>query len=302
MFSKIYILGAGAIGSSCGAMLLKRNDVMLIGDKKHVDAINEKGLTVKGGMEDVLRIKADTQIKEIPPNTLIILTTKVHDSQKALEGLVKLLREDTTILILQNGVGNEELVKAVVGDKSHVERGVLHFGAEFLRPGEVTIMKGWVVLGNNEKGREIAKLFNESGLDTKVTDNLKKDVWNKLVINCLINPLTAILEIRDYEIVSPSLDRLRHGIVRECIEVAKAEGVIFEDDLADIIDKEISGLKNYSSMHQDLMKGKRTEIDFLNGKIVEIGRKHGISAPINETLVSLIKYLEEKNARRVEGK
>jgi 2-dehydropantoate 2-reductase len=283
-------------------MLSKKNNVTLIGDSRHVDAINENGLTVKGGMEGVLRIKADTQIREIPPNALIILTTKVHDSQKALEGVVKLLREDTTILILQNGMGNEELVKAVVGDKTHVERGVLHFGAEFLKPGEVTIVKGWVVLVDNEKGKGIAKLFNESGLETRLVGDLKKDVWKKLIINCVINPLTAILEIRDYEIIVPALDGLRHGIARECIEVAKAEGVEFEDDLADVIDKEIAGLKNYSSMHQDFMKGKRTEIDFLNGKIVEIGKKHGIAAPINETLVSLIKFLEEKNARRVEGK
>jgi 2-dehydropantoate 2-reductase len=283
-------------------MLCAKNDVTLIGEKRHVDAINENGLVVKGGMEGILRIKADTEIRELPPNSLIILTTKVHDSQKALAGAVKLLRADTTILILQNGIGNEELVKAVVGDKVHVERGVLHFGAEFLKPGEITIMKGWVVLSNTERGNEIAKLFNESGLETRVTDNLKKDVWTKLVINCVINPLTAILEIRDYEIVVPTLDKLRHGIVLECMEVAKAEGVEFDESLAQSVDKEVSGLKNYSSMHQDLIKGKKTEIDFLNGKIVEIGKKHGISAPINETLVSFIKYLEEKNARRVEGK
>jgi 2-dehydropantoate 2-reductase len=302
IFSKIFILGAGAIGSSCGAMLSGRNDVTLIGDRKHVDAINERGLLVRGGMEGVLRIKADTQIRDIPPNSLIILTTKVHDSKKALEGVVKLLRNDTTILILQNGIGNEELVKSVVGDKCHIERGVIHFGAEFLKPGEVTIMPGWAVLGSTEKGKEIAKLFNESGLETRVTDNLRKDVWTKLVTNCVINPLTAILEIRDYEIVVPALERVRHGIVRECIQVAKAEGVGFDEALIPAVDNEVAGLKNYSSMHQDLMKGKKTEIDFLNGKIVEIGAKHGIPTPINESLVCMIKYLEEKNARRVEGK
>ncbi|NYZ79493.1 2-dehydropantoate 2-reductase [Candidatus Micrarchaeota archaeon] len=298
----MFILGAGAIGSSCGAMLSGKNDVTLIGDKKHVDAINEKGLVVKGGMEGVLRIKADTQIREIPENSLIILTTKVHDSQKALEGVAKLLREDTTILILQNGIGNEELVKAVVGNKPHLERGVLHFGAEFLKPGEVTIMKGWVVLGNTEKSREIANLFNGSGLETRLVDDLKKDVWKKLVTNCVINPLTAILEIRDYEIVVPSLDKLRHGIVHECIQVARAEGVEFDGGFAEAVDKEVAGLKNYSSMHQDLMKGKKTEIDFLNGKIVEIGEKHAIPTPMNEALVCMIKYLEETHARRVEGK
>jgi len=275
---------------------------MLIGDKKHVASINEKGLVVTGGMEKVLRIKADTQIRELPPNSLILLTTKVHDSQKALQGVAKLLRNDTTILILQNGIGNEELVKAVVAGKPHLERGVLHFGAEFLKPGEVMIVPGWIVLGNTEKGKEIAKLFNESGLKTIVTDDLKKDIWTKLVINCVINPLTAILEARDCEIVVPSLDKLRNGIVQECVEVAKTEGVIFDRGLSKSIDMEISGLKNYSSMRQDLIKGRKTEIDFLNGKIAEIGKKRGIPTPLNETLISLIKYLEEANARRVEGK
>jgi 2-dehydropantoate 2-reductase len=219
-----------------------------------------------------------------------------------MEGVVKLLRKDTTILILQNGIGNEEIVKSVVDDICPVERGVIHFGAEFLKPGEVTIMKGWVVLGNTEKGREIAKLFNESGLETRATDDLRKDIWKKLIINCVINPLTAILQIKDYEIVVPSLERVRRGVVGECLEVARAEGVHFENGFMEALDKEISGLKNYSSMHQDLMKGKTTEIDFLNGKIVEMGGKHKIPTPINESLVSMIKLLEEKNARGIQGK
>lgn len=155
-------------------MLSRKNDVTLIARKEHADAISRNGLTVNGDMKGVLRIKADTEIRELPPDSLIILTTKVHDSRKALEGVVKLLRNDTTILILQNGIGNEEIVRSVVDDKCHVERGVLHFGAEFLKPGEVTIMKGWVVLGNTEKGREIAKVFNESGLEARVVDDLEE--------------------------------------------------------------------------------------------------------------------------------
>ncbi len=250
----------------------------------------------------MLRIKADTQIREIPPNSLIILTTKVHDSRKALESIVQLLRDDTTILILQNGIGNEELVRSVVGSKPHVERGVLHFGAEFLRPGEVTIMKGWVVLGDTEKSREIANLFNESGFETRLVGDIREDIWRKLITNCVINPLTAILEVRDYEIIVPALKNLREHIIRECLQVARADGVELEDNFIELADKEISGLKNYSSMHQDLMKGRKTEIDFLNGKVVEKGRMYKIPTPANEVLVSLIKYLEEKNARRVEGK
>ncbi|MCX6777251.1 MAG: 2-dehydropantoate 2-reductase [Candidatus Micrarchaeota archaeon] len=295
-------MGAGAIGSAYGAKLSKKNDVTLIGEKRHVDSINEKGLSVQGEVKGVFRIKADTQIREIPPNSLILLTTKVYDSKRAVEGIVKLLRKDTTILILQNGIGNEEIVKSVVGERCHIERGVIHSGADFLKPGEVMIILGWIALGNSDKAKEIAKLFNESGLETRVLENLKEDVWRKLITNCMLNPLTAILEVRDYEVVVPVLDDLREAIVRECVEVAKAEGVEFEERLREAIDEAISHLTNYSSMHQDLMKGRKTEIDFLNGKIVEMGKKHGIPTPINESLVSIIKFLEEKNARRVQGK
>ena len=128
--------------------------------------------------------------------------------------------------------------------------------------------------------------------------DIKKDVWKKLTINCVINPLTAILQVRDYQIVVPELYKLRDVIVQECSEVARAEGIEFEEGLRKAIDKEISGLGNYSSMQQDLMKGRETEIDFLNGKIVEIGKKHGIQTPITETLVALIKFLEKKSMKK----
>lgn len=302
LFTKIFILGAGAIGSACGARLCGKNDVTLIARKEHADAISKNGLVVKGEMAGTIPIKADTEIRGIPPNSLIILTTKVHDSEKALRPVVKLLKKDTVLLILQNGIGNEEIVKRVVGGKCIVERGVLHFGAEFLKPGEVTIMKGWVTLGNTELGRRIAKLFNESGLETRVVDDLKKDAWRKLVANCVVNPLSAILEARDYEVVAPSLEKLRDDIVDECIQVARAEGVEFEDGLRKSIDDELSKLQNYSSMYQDLVKGRKTEIEFLNGKVVELGRKHSIPTPVNSAIVSLIKFLEERNARGSERK
>jgi 2-dehydropantoate 2-reductase len=297
IFKKIFILGAGAIGSSCGAILSKKNDVTLIANKPHADAVNANGLILKGDVSELVRIKADTKIREISKNSLIVLTTKVYDSEKALDGIKKLLKNDTVILILQNGIGNEEIVRRVVGKKVEVVRGVLHMGAEFLKPGEVRIIKGWITVGDSKIGRGIAELFNKSGLKTLIVD-IKKDVWKKLTINCVINPLTAILEVRDYQIVVPELYNLRDGIVNECNRVAKAEMVEFEEGLRKAIDKEILGLGNYSSMHQDLMKGRRTEIDFLNGKIVEFGKKHNIPTPINETLVAIIKFLEEKNMKK----
>jgi len=295
IFKKIFILGAGAIGSACGSLLSKKNDVVLIGQKAHVDAINANGLVVKGDVQETLHVKADTEIREIPPNSLVIITTKVYDLESALSGIKKLLKKDTIIFILQNGIGNEELARRVLGEKVEIVRGVLHMGAEFLKPGEVTIIKGWIAVGNTSRGRELAELLNGSGLKTKIVDDLRKDAWGKLIVNCVINPLTAILQVRDYGVVHPALEKVRDGVVMECIEVARAEGLEFERSLRKNIDKEISGLGNYSSMHQDIMKGRKTEIDFLNGKVVELGKKHGIPTPINETLVALIRFLGEKS-------
>jgi 2-dehydropantoate 2-reductase len=106
--------------------------------------------------------------------------------------------------------------------------------------------------------------------------------------------LTAILRVRNNEIGATSLKEIRQGIIEECSLVAEAEGVHFEQGLETEVDRKIRGYTNYSSMYQDVAKGKKTEIDFLNGKIVELGRKHGIRTPVNETLVGLIRFMEAR--------
>ena len=291
-FQKILVLGAGAIGSSYGALLSRKNDVTLIGRKNHIEVINTKGLKICGDIQERFFVKAETEIKEIPSDTLILLTTKAHDSAKALTEIKNLLKNDTVILILQNGLGNKELVQGIVGDKIEVLRGLVMMGAEFSKPGKITFWNGEIILEQTESSKKIAELFNESMLKTRVSSKFESELWSKLVANCVINPLTAILRIRDNEIVVNTLKEVRHGIVDECVKVGKAEGIVFEEYLKKSLDEKILQYTNFSSMCQDLMKEKKTEIDFLNGKIVELGRKHHIPTPINETLVSLIKSLE----------
>jgi len=291
-FQKILVLGAGAIGSSYGALLSRKNNVTLIGRKDHVEAIKTKGLKVEGDIEGRFFVKAETEIKKIPSDTLILVTTKAHDSAKALTEIKSLLKNGTVILILQNGLGNKGLAKGIVGDKIEVVRGLVAMGAEFSEPGKITLWNGETILEQTETSRSIAELFNESGLKARVSNDFEGELWNKLVVNCVVNPLTAILRVRDNEIVVDALKGVRHGIIEECVKVGRAEGIVLETDLKESIDKKILQYTNFSSMCQDLMKGKRTEIDFLNGKIVELGRRHHIPTPINETLVSLIKSLE----------
>jgi 2-dehydropantoate 2-reductase len=291
-FNKVFVLGAGAIGSAYGALLSKNNDVTLVGNKTHVDVINAKGLALSGDIKEKFFIRADTRIREIPNDTLILLTTKAYDSAKAIEGIKDLLRKDTVILVLQNGLGSKELVQGVVGAQVSVVRGVVKGAAEFFEPGRITVWDGETVLEQTKTGEKIAALFDKSGLKARVSNEMAKEVWNKLVANCLVNPLTAILRAKDNEIIVENLKRVRHGIVEECVKVGEQEGITFEPDLEQAIDKGLSEYENFSSMCQDIMKGKKTEIDFLNGKIVALGRKHSIPTPLNEAMVCMIKFLE----------
>lgn len=294
-FNKIIILGAGAVGSIYGALLSKKNDVTLIGNKAHADAVNSKGLSISGGITETFYLKADTEICEIPENTLIILTTKAYDSAKAIKQIKKLLKKDTVILVLQNGLGNEEVVKRVADDKTKVLRSITAMAAEFFESGRVRFWNGETIIEQNEIAEEIGEILENSMLKTRLSNDINMEAWNKLVVNCVVNPLSALFHVRNCELVSDSLKTVRHRIVRECVKVGKAEGITFPKDLKEKVDEKISSYTNFSSMYQDVMKGKKTEIDFLNGKVVELGRKHNIPTPVNETLVCLIKFMGEKN-------
>ncbi|MGB9714077.1 MAG: ketopantoate reductase family protein [Candidatus Bathyarchaeales archaeon] len=294
-FNKIIVLGAGAIGSVFGALLSKKNDVTLIGRKDHIDAVNSNGLSVSGDVNEVFNLKAETEIREIPQGALIVLTTKAHETADAVKDIRGLLKKDTIILIMQNGLGNEEVVKKMVDGKAKVLRGVTMMAAEFLEPGKVRFWNSETVIEHGEVAESIAKVFNECGLKTRLSEDIAREIWCKLITNCVINPLTAIFSVKNYEIASETLKTIRHGIVKECVQVAKAEGINLPNNLEEEIDKKIVKYTNFSSMCQDILKGEKTEIDFLNGKIVELGKKHGIPTPVNETIVGFIKFMEEKH-------
>lgn len=295
MYERIIVLGAGAVGSVYAAFLSRKQEVTIVGNEAYVKAVNSKGLTIVGDREETVHLKALTKIEDIPAKTLVILTTKAYDTARALDSTRNLFKDDTVILILQNGLGNEELVRNIVGSTHAIVRGVTSMAAELLEPGLVRHWEGETVIGQNDVAKEIVELFKECGLETTFSDNIKQDVWTKLVVNCVVNPLTAILGVTDGAIVVDSLKPIRSGIVAECLHAARVEGIKLPDDLMECIDRKVAGYGNFSSMYHDVMKGKKTEIDFLNGKIVELCAKHRIPAPTNTALVCFIKFLEGKN-------
>lgn len=292
-YSNIVILGAGGVGSYIGAQLSQNTSVTLVSRGAYVDMVNNQGLKVSGKVNK--RVKAVSVLEAIPQETLLIITTKAYDLREVIKKTRHLYRSDTTVLLLQNGLGNEEIAKEITGSHVEIVRGLTSVGVEHLAPGKIEVkFTGETILPDTVTGRRIARLFTRSGLVTRLTANMRYEVWRKLVMNCVINPLTAILGIPNNLIASDTLKNIRDGIVDECVEVARMEGVKLNLDIKEDITGAAAKYTNISSMYQDLLKGKKTEIDFLNGKICELGRKHDFATPVNDTVSAMIRFLEEK--------
>ena len=290
---KIIVLGAGGIGSFVGALLSKENDVLLVGRQKHVDKINKDGLEISGCIDENFKVKAAEKVENIEEGTLVILAAKAVDTEKSIKDIKDLIKKDTIILVLQNGLGNEDLVKSIVECK--VIRGITTTATNFVKPGKVICnYLGEIYLENLESSLEIKNIFNKTKIKTEIAEDIKKRIWMKLIFNCAINPLTAILKVKNNCLLK--IPNLIKNTIDEIILVAEKEGLKF--DKKEIFNRVSKGLKdsgdNTSSMLQDILKGKKTEIDFLNGKIIELGKKHNIKTPVNEVLVSMVKFLENK--------
>jgi|TARA_B100001971_G_scaffold169290_1_gene161036 2-dehydropantoate 2-reductase len=291
---KIIVLGAGAIGSLYGVKLSKLYDVTLVARQKHADEINKNGLKITGLENNTYKLKAITKIKKIEDNTLVLLTTKVYDSKKAVWGIRNLIKKDTIILCLQNGLYSENIVKEVVGDKCLVLRGISNIGAAFLKPGTIQYnTTSYTAIEKSILSKDLVNELKKYGLDSYVSENIKQDEWKKLIINCLINPISAILRKKNNAIADENLNPLKKMIADECLKVAERDGIKFDIDFVKMVNKMIKDSKNISSMQQDILKGKKTEIDYLNGAVVELGRKYKIKCPVNEGLVMIIKRMEK---------
>ncbi len=291
----IIILGAGAIGSLFGAVLSKQNNVLLIGKKDHVDCINKYGLKVKEVDEKVYKIKATEHIEEIPSNTLLIVTTKAFDIEKSLAEIKDKIQEDTIILCLQNGLRIKEIAEKALDNKHEVIRGITYIGALFTAPGEIhgnTRYK--TVIKDTKQSKKVAEVLNNAEIQTEISDNILKEIWKKVVVNCVINPLCSILECRNCDL-HDKLEAKKEMIIEECIAVAKAEGIELDKEKArKAIDYITANSSNIPSMAQDLMKKGKTEIDFLNGAVVRIAKKYNINTPVNDGVTHVIKNMERR--------
>ena len=291
-FNHIYILGAGAIGSVYGAFLSQKNQVTLIGRAPHMKAIKSNGLTILGDRTGTYSPATATAITEIPPNTLLMVCVKAYDLRESLEAIRSLIRKDTVVLLLQNGLGIKEVAKTVINKTGKIRRGIVGFGAEIQNPGQVQVSWNITILDNDAISNQIAKTFESSELAVLVSEHFQTDIWRKVMINCITNPLSAILRVQTAELVSPQLRPVLEAIVNECIEVAAAEGVELNSGILQMLENQLPRYANRTSMFQDILLGRKTEIGFLNGKIAELGETHNIPTPVNASLAGLVRFME----------
>lgn len=308
---KIYFLGAGALGCAIGGTLATAgSDVTLIDPyQAHVDAINRDGLRMKvGDSERIVRVRAALDAAKLEAPDLLIVLVKSFHTRAAIEGARNIVGPDTAVMSLQNGMGHEEILSEVVG-AGHVLAGKTYVGGVMLAAGHVIAgtQGKRTVIGEidgriSERAKAIAAEFERAELPCEVSGNILGAMWDKLLINVATGALSGITgQVYGSLYAVPEIEATAIAAVAEAMTVAEAGGVklsIKAPRDAWVMAAEGLPYEFKTSMLQSLEKGSITEIDFINGAVVRIGRKYDIPTPVNQTLVAAIKGIE----RRMEAK
>lgn len=298
---KIAIVGAGAMGSVYAAILgAAGNEVWAIDAwAEHVGAIRERGLTLEGpsGTRTV-RIHATTVADDAGVCDLVVIATKAFDVEAAAEVAKPLVGPETVVLPMQNGLGSADRVAAVLGEDAVAVGVAGGFGASIVQPGHAH-HNGWELVRLGERRgpvtpriRDVARLWENAGFRVEVYDDVQVLVWEKLVCNVCFSGTCSVLGRTIGEVLDdPSAWEVASRCATEAYAVAQARGIRlgFDDPVAyaRAFGARIPGA--YPSMALDLMAGRRTEIEVINGAIPPAARDAGLAAPANEVVSALVR-------------
>jgi len=298
----IAVLGAGALGSYIGGRLAEHGaPVVLIGrDAKRLAVIARDGIRIEDDRGDrLVRVRAARAAELDEPVGLVIVLTKAIDTAAAIESMRHLIGPDTWAVTLQNGIGNGETIAAVVPaarvaiGMTDIPAGLL--GAAHVRsPGRGAI-RLWSMDGTDSAAlRAIETLLAGAGFNCAATREIATDIWEKVAFNGALNALGAITRRTNGELDNPDGRAIAHAVVDEAVAAGTALGVPVER--ARILAKIDGALTQHrahkGSMLQDVLAGRPTEIDFINGAIVRAAERAGLAAPVNQTLVRLVHLIE----------
>ncbi len=309
---KMLVMGAGALGAAAGGFLARAgHEIHLVGRETHMRVIGEKGLHISGiwGEHLVTNIHAHTHVGALRGMDfdLILVAVKSYDTAEAAALIKPLTSANTLVCSYQNGLGNAECIAEAIGWERTIGARVI-YGARINQPGEVAITviaapTAFGVYHSNtsvEVVRKIVRAMDDAGLPSVYTSNIQTVLWSKVAYNCALNPLSALLDVPYGRLAEcPDTRRIMEDVISELYYTAAAMRIPLEPDSADAYrDLFYTTLlpptaAHYASMREDLIKGRRTEIDALNGAITRFGAQHGVVCPANAMLTALMHAREQ---------
>ena len=303
-FKKIYVLGAGAVGCYFGGMLARmKEDVILIARPARAQAINEMGLEMDcRSFNECVKVKASSDLSLLADADLVLLTVKSPDTEKIIRDVASILPKHAVILSMQNGIANVDIASALIPNP--VYPAVVYVAADMINHQTMKHHgRGELVVGSleqmtnhdQENLSSICALFESASVPCVIAVQIKRDMWLKFLVNCSYNAISGIGQIAYGEMVRvPEIVQQIESITQEFLKIASLEGV----EISESEGREANALiattmtTQKSSTAQDLARGKKTEIDYLNGYIVKLANKHGVEVPFNQSVHALVKMLE----------
>jgi len=297
---KVAVMGAGAVGCYYGGMLARAgHEVVLIARPQHVETIARDGLRMQTTtFDEQVRLAASSEPSAVQGAQLVLFCVKSTDTESAGALIRPHLAPDALVLTLQNGVDNADRLRTVLPQRA-VAAAVVYVATEMAGPGHVKHHgRGELVIEPASASEAVAQALIAAGMPTEISSNVRGALWAKLILNCAYNAVSAIAQLPYGKTVAgEGIKDVMHDVVAECLAVAQAEGVQVAGDVYAAVAKLAGSMPSqFSSTAQDLARGKRSEIDYLNGLIVRRGEALGIATPANRVLWALVKLIESKHS------
>jgi 2-dehydropantoate 2-reductase len=303
----VSIIGAGAMGAAYASILydFDRQGVHFIAGRSRRDQLENEGLIVNGTYYSIPVVTPED--RETPPDDMVIVAVKFHQLTQAIEDMKNRVGPDTIIMSVMNGIDSEEQIGAVFGMDKVLY--AISVGIDAIREGnQVTYTnQGKIFFGEprnevlSEKVLRVKNLFDQAGIICEVPEDMIRMLWWKFMINVGVNQASAALKAT-YGVFqeSPEARELSAAAMREVIRIANAEGVDLSEGDIEAWNQVLSRLSpaGKTSMLQDVEAGRKTEVEMFAGRVMTLGRKHGIATPVNEKLFKTIRDIERQEIRK----
>jgi len=301
---KIAVVGAGAVGGYFGGLLARAGaPVVMIGRPAFVEAVKENGLFLDTlHFQESVRVGASTELSAVRGAEIVLFCVKTTDNAATARAIAHLLTPNALVLSFQNGVDNVEQIRAAAPIEALPT--VVYVAASVPEPGRIKhVGRGDLVFGPpNEKTERVASLFTRANVPCRISDNIAGELWTKLIWNCALNAVSALGHAK-YGQIAASADarKVVETAVDEVLAVARAADIHppgLEDPKAAIAGAfkiATQMAEALSSTAQDMNRGKRTEIDSLNGYVSRRGAELGVPTPVNHALYALVKLVEGRS-------